>query len=287
MENCKYFIATIRLLVITVLVGACTAPGSQEFQLYSDAYDAQYTQGDKVLSALAKAERVMFERIATRKRASETFDPNDAAYYVNGVEPPITASIRATLKAVKDYNDAMAALANGERAAALSNRIATLTSSALGAVSATSVASQTPDNGLGTQALAAKTGGLLAALPFVKQAITIASREAFRRRLIHSYPLMEKLLKTLRDEGTPVMFRVLKQGRRERGMDARAGLTEAGQAALNEDRALLAGWVLLLDKTLVTLKAAKTAAENGSAINLANLNNAAIELRVLAAQVKQ
>lgn len=274
-----------KFVFLAVFLSSCTAAGFQEFQLYSQAYNAQYAQGDAVLTALGKAERVIFARRFAR-RADAHFRPDEAAFFVDGVEPPNTASIRTSLTVIKDYNDAMIALGNGESAQALTNRISTLSSNALGAVSATASAVKAPEIVAGAQALSAGLNFFLKELPFVNAVLTAASREAFRKQLIASFPVVEGMLLKIRNEGTPVMFLILRQGRRTRGSEDPTGLAPEAKIAVEQDRKMLAGWVLLLDKTLVSLRAARAAAENGTPLNLTNLSNAAIELRVMAEQIR-
>jgi len=259
-------IRTFGLLAAYCLVGAllnsCTASGYQEFQLYSTAYDEQYAYGDQVLTALGTIERKAFLR--SRSADDLSFHPEDAAYYISGVEPPITASIRGSLKALKDYNKALAALGNGESAEALTNRVSTLTSNVIGTIAASSGAT-----GTGAGIAAASTHYLGLALPFFRAAAGAASREAFRTQLIAAYPPMFSLLKTLRD-GTPEMFEML----------------DRNGKPIRENRELMSGWVLLLDQSIVALNAAKLAAESHTPVNLAGLSDAAIEMRVLAEKTK-
>jgi hypothetical protein len=276
------------LLLILPLVAGCTASGYQEFQLYSQAYDAQYMQGDAVLVALGRAERVLFTRRQARDETNQyRFDPDDAAFYVDTVEPPTTASIRTTLKSIKAYNDAMTSLANGDAAQVLTNKVATFVSDTAGAITATAIATSAPELVGGAKAFAAGLKSTLVAVPILKEAATVVSREEFRRQLVAAYPLVDKMLASIRDDGTPIMYLVLTQGRVTRGdVSSHSGISTANQASLDQEKRMLAGWVLLLDQTRVSLKAAKVAAETGSEIDLSNLSNAAVELRVVAEQVK-
>ena len=100
-------------LFLIILLGGC-ATGAAEFQLYIQGFDDQYEQGQIVLDRVARAERIVVRRRLARTSASG-FNPDDAAYYLDTGDPPITASIRASLKSLKDYNHALGALANGER----------------------------------------------------------------------------------------------------------------------------------------------------------------------------
>jgi len=277
----RYLTSISKLVFISILVTSCTAAGFQEFQIYSQAYDAQYVQADLVLQAVGSAEKSLRASIEPRSNPNGYFEPDYAAYYVDGVEPPQTAAIRASLKVIKSYNDAMIALASGENAKALSARISSLTvnvSTAITAVTSmgASVASTAPAAGLASTLLKQ-----LKYLPFVTEAAAVASRESFRRDLIKSAPTVRAMLTTLRDEGTPVMYELM---RRASGKSP----SKANPRGLPDPAAqkLLAGWVLLLDKTNLALKTAADAAETGSQINLDTLNQASVELAVLAEQIR-
>lgn len=269
--------------LVALSLTACSY-GAAEFQLYTKAFDEQYEHGQRVLDALARAERIVVRRqLASRSRNVE-FVPGDAAYYLDNVDPPVTASVRASLKSLKTYNEAVGALANGEAATALTNRIGTLTTNIVGAIAASRVAIAGPVGQVGATALVGNSGKILeSVLPILQPILTAASREAFREQLILAYPSMKGLLVTLREE-TPVMFALLNRSRRN--IDDRRISNEAA-AALQKDRELLAGWVLLLDQTLVTMETAVTAAmSNSSAGDLAALSDASIELKVLAEKIK-
>ena len=215
------------------------------------------------------------------------FNPNEAAYLVESVDPPITGSIRASFKALKSYNDALGALANGEAAAALTNRLGNLTSSVVGAIAATQVAVSGAGAVPGASQLVSEAGNALKlASPIVQQIATFAGRKVFRRQLIDTYPAMRNLLLALRN-GTPAMFFILERSRIEPGTETRTGLTPATQAELDRDRVQLAGWVVLMDKTLVTMEAAVAAAASDDFDSgLTGVADASIELRVLAEKIK-
>jgi hypothetical protein len=125
------------------------------------------------------------------------------------------------------------------------------------------------------------------AVPIVQRIATYASREAFRKQLIEAYPAMRALLLALR-EGTPAMFEIMKRSYVRRGsLDTPSGISQSDMALLEKDRQLLAGWVVLMDQSLVAMEAAVVTAMSGaSPRDLAALTAASVELQVLAAQVQ-
>jgi hypothetical protein len=275
------------VLLVAVALTGC-ARGVAEYQLYVQAFNLQYAQGDAILDSVAKAERIVVLRRMKRGPAIvRAFDPNNAAYLVDSIDPPITASIRASAKALKAYNDALGALASGEAATALTNRLGTLSSNLIGAAASAEAAISGAGVVPGASKLISETAGALQlAAPIVQQIATFASREVFRQQLIAIYPAMRNLLLALRN-GTPAMFFVLERSRAERGLPTPTGLSDANLATLERDRTQLAGWVVLMDKTLVAMQAAVDAAQSDSLDdNVTGLADTSVELRVLAEKVK-
>ena len=263
---------------------SCNAVAYREFQSYSDAFDAQYAQGDTVLQKVAVAEKQIWAKTAPLLNPKGTFNPDDAAYYLDNVEPPYTASLRATLKVIKSYNEAMIALASGENAKALSSRVSTLTRNVAAAVIATQVIGAgtslpTPLSAKGADRFAENLTDQLVLIPVVKGVASIASRESFRTRLVDSHGAIHNMLIELRNNGTPIMYEMLRE---KSGKVGSSRLPQPDQEA----QVPLAGWVMLLDKTDAALAAAVEAARNGSQFNLDTLSQASIELTILAEQVR-
>ncbi|HEU0223121.1 MAG TPA: hypothetical protein VFR34_13040 [Paracoccaceae bacterium] len=276
----------IRLLLVLLFVGGLggCAAGIPEFGLYTEAFEVQLAQGNAVLDRFAAAERRLRVRVLAAEQAeSPSFDPNDAALYVERTDPPIAAGIRQSLRLLHDYNLALAALASGETDRATVARFAGFATNL--------AATATTLQGLGAGAVAAPSlaaaGSRLAALvPAVGQLATLAGRAAFRRQFRETHATMRELLVTLRDF-TPAMFDVMLQSyRRPDIVLAGSGLTPESEARLAEDRAALAGWVILIDQTLVAMDEAALAIEQGSAISSAGLLQASTDLRVLAERVR-
>ena len=110
--------ARVIALISIALYGCGTNRGVAEFHLYVQAFNPQYDQADVILNTVGQAERTVVLR-QIRKSGIPDFNPDQAAYFVENVDPPITGLMRASLKTLKSYNDAVEALANGAAAEAL------------------------------------------------------------------------------------------------------------------------------------------------------------------------
>ena len=68
------------------------------------------------------------------------------------------------------------------------------------------------------------------------------------------------------------MFDVMRRSYVQRGLlGGTDGIAEEDLGRLDADRELLAGWVILLDRTLLAMDAAKAAAESGSRVDVETL----------------
>jgi hypothetical protein len=277
--------AALAAVIFAVLAG-CSF-GVAQYQLYSSAFDLQFDQGEQVLNRLAAAERTVVRRSLYPKSRIADFNPDDAPYYVDAGDPPITGSIRQSLAGLKAYNDALAALSNGETSDAIVNRVGTIIGNLNGALGSLGAATGLPTLAGGAALNETVSGAIVEVLPVFKTIAGFAARESFRRQLIETYPKMEELLRGLRD-GTPVMFEVIKRSYVTTGsLEGIEGISVDKQALLEKDRQLLAGWVILMDKSLEAMKAAALAAMRGaSTTDLATMAEASIELRVLAEQLQ-
>lgn len=275
----RLFGACLVVALASLLQGCGSSKGVAEFQLYTQSFNLQFEQGDTFLNTLAVAERKI-GLFRAKARPARKFEPSDAAYFVESVDPPLTASLRASLKTLKAYNEALGALANGEAAAALSNRISTLAGNLVAAAVATQGAVGAAAAFPGADVMISKaTQALNVAGPIVTAVATRAARESFRQQLIETYPSMEALLEALRD-GSPAMFTVI--------YVSRTLGTNTGGQALEKDRELLAGWVVLMDKTLVAMRIAYEAAKNQNfESESTGLLEASIELKGVAEQIKK
>ena len=273
-------------LVLLLLggLGAGCAQGVPQYNVYVLAFNAQYEQGDSVLDIVGQAERA----VGSRQLNPAVFDPDNSAYYLDTVDPPITASFRASLKSLKTYNEALVGLTNGEAANVLAARLSVLANTTAAGVSAGSVALGGPAAVVGAEGIViATTSALKIAEPIFKSAATAASREAFRQELIRAYPEMRMLLVELRKATAP-MYQIMRRSLVVRGSDETdTGRSPDAERVLANKRQLLAGWVLLMDKSLLALDQAVAAAKSSdSAARVAGLTDASIELKVFAEQMK-
>ena len=277
-------------LFLCLFVGACgSSKGVREFQLYTQAFDYQVEAGNTVLDSVARAERIVALRRIKRRGEFSEFRPEEAAYWVDTVQPPITDSIRSSISSLKTYNNTLSALANGEKAEALANKLGQLSSDLISAGASITIAVGGPTVVTGSNALLKQLlDEINVLLPAIKLVAVRAGREAFRKLLIETYPTMREFQKSLRDS-TPVMFELLKRGRATRGsFEPNAIASTADAENLRRERELLAGWVLLMDKSLIAMETAYLAAKSDALLlqDVSAVGEAAIELRVTAEQIK-
>ncbi|MEL6235086.1 MAG: hypothetical protein AAFR46_11820 [Pseudomonadota bacterium] len=274
--------ARLMVLLATGLAG-CTA-GTAEFALYDAAYDAQHAESTRVLDRLGDAETTLRARLSEAEDGIAPFDPDRAPQILGlgDVDPPLTASLRHSLDALKSYNDALSGLATGAAAEALALRLQTAsTALSEAAQSVLGVA------GVGVAGVGAPGAGLqaslAAALPALQQIATITDRARFRRDLVAAYPAMRDLLEALRGS-TPAMFDVMKRSHVVPGLleDDVEGVPITDLPKVEADRKLLAGWVLLLDATLDAMDAAVAAADSRDAVDMTALVAGAAEVKALA-----
>ena len=273
----------LALLLFGCIAAGC-AQGVPEYNTYIVAFNAQYEQGDAVLDIVGQAER----KVGGQLLNPAVFDPDKAAYYLDISDPPITASFRASLRSLKIYNEALIGLTNGEAANVLTARISLLATNTAAGVAAGSVALGGPAAAVGAEGVvAATTGALKVAEPIFRTAATAASRESFRQELIRAYPEMRMLLVELRKATAP-MYQVMRRSVVVVGsIDTDTGISVDGERALANKRQLLAGWVLLMDKSLVALDQAVAAAKSSDTpARISGLTDASIELKVFAEQMK-
>lgn len=258
------------MALILVLTG-CQAGGS-EFELYRQSYALQFTEGERVVERLGSAERKLWRKAA--RPSPRSFDPGEARYYVDVGDPPLAGSVRASLVALREYNDLLADLANGNAG----TRLVTGVGSILGNLNVARLQLSSAELGPAHVTAAAQ---ILS--PPVLTVINLLARKAaensFGAQLGAAYPHMRRILEGLK-EITPTMQQIMVAS----DADARGNLTTPQQA--EADRKMLASWVILIDSTLAAMDAAHNAVQQKSAISLTALTDASIEVRVLAEQIR-
>ncbi len=267
------------------LSGCGSTQGAVEFQIYTAAFELQLEAGNHVLDSVARAERIIAMRRINRRGSIPDFRPEEAAYWVDTAPPPVTESIRSSLKILKSYNDALGGLANGESAKALAARQGKL----LTDIASTGVfIASIPSGTTAIPSSAALISGIDANVKALTKIFEVIAtgygRENFRKQLIDAAPKMRSFIEELR-ASTPIMFELMEQARYDEGDTS---LSATNRAELERERKLLAGWVLLMDKTLFAMDLAIEAAsaEQSSVFSSTAMSDAAIELKVVAEQVK-
>lgn len=262
--------ATVFLLLVAI--EGC-ATGVAEFQYYNQAFEVQHVEASRVLDRLASAERTLAQRQIGKDRSMETFDPNQASNYLSVGDPPLTRAIRASLDSVRSYNGVLIGLATGETAAQLSSRIGTTTASISSAAVALNLVQTT------IPALAA----VERLLPIFTELKTVSDRAEMRHQILIAYPDIREFLVTLRD-GTEEIYAVFRRSYVQRGsLSGVDGIPMSDLTQLEDDRQMLAAWVLLLDETLVAMDlAAKAAADGSSNVDLNALSAASMKVQALA-----
>lgn len=270
-----------KLLLLVGFLSACSV-GSAEFQTYRQAFETQYVEGEKVMDHVGSAERKLVQQRFKQSRGVRTFNPNEARYYLKVGDPPLTGAIRASLKALKDYNDALSGLATGQTAAAVRTELISANSSLKTSLTALGGAAGVDEAFAGT--LSSVIGKVIPILEVVERA---QNRAVFRKQLVAAHPDMKALMLELR-QGTGAMFDVVKLGHTTRGsLGGTDGINADNLKRLEEFRGLLAGWVILIDQSILAMDQAVFAvATQSNAPNLTSLIEASVEIKVLAEAIK-
>lgn len=270
------------------MLGACSN-GIEEFRYFSAAYKAQTESGEAALDRLAVSERklwaVTFDARRVDRDSGSTvipaFDPDDSPYLVAVGDPPLTASIRSSLRSVLHFNQAMTGLATGEAATVLTARMSAASVSVASAAGSLSTAAGIPQGAAlapGVQAVVSAVG------PLFEQLAQAEDRARFRTLLIDTYPQVKELIGKLR-AGTVEMFEVHKEAYKEPGsLSGVDGVPEEKLPELEKERLRLAAWVVLLDKSLVAMDEAILAISDDS-VTPASLVAVSQELSRLAESV--
>ena len=229
------------LLVFAFLV-SCSLVPPPEFTLYQATYEKADEATDELLDIYAGHER----RAQTVSDA--TFDPDHASLIAPGAEPPLTSLYRRGFDAIAAYNTILARYAAGESILILEKDFAALS--------------------LNLDRLGAVAGGLEAlGKPIVESAQTLAGlalarsdAEEFRESVKRNGPAVRNFLLLVRSD-TRSMYSDARIAL-VRGVATPEGAQKAA-SELSSFREMLAGWVLLIDETIVNLQALENAVETG------------------------
>ena len=269
-------------LILAMGVLSACAFGAAEFATYRQAFEAQYVEGEKVLDEVARAERTLVDQQFSRQSGVRAFDPDEAKYYVKVGDPPLTGAIRASLTALKDYNDALSGLATGEAAAAVRGELSSANTALKSSLTALGGAT-----GVDTAFVGTLSGGIGKAITILEVIERAQNRIDFREQLVAAHPDMKALLQTLR-AGTPAMFDVVQLSRTTLGgLGGSDGVSGDNLVRLEEFRTLMAGWVILIDQSILAMDQAVVAVATQSGNpDLTALIDASVELEILAGAIK-
>tara|TARA_R110000850_G_scaffold200600_2_gene326699 strand:- start:1647 stop:2375 length:729 start_codon:yes stop_codon:yes gene_type:complete len=207
-----------------------------------------------ILDRFAVAERKVF--LETNQRSTE-FDPDNARYYVDDIDPPVAASLRQSFAITNAYTEALGALASGESAKQISEKITEI--GTLATTAGVSVAGVTGSPQIVQAATAATkiVDPLKAMEELVEYAFTIRTRKEFRDRLLQDYKTVDDTLIKM-SEITGPSFELMKWSKYLSSDMSTSGITKA---ELSELRSLMANWVVLIEKSRAALEGAKIAVE--------------------------
>lgn len=271
--------ARLFLTVIVLSMSGCAGviPGfdrsdpatARAFLHYQEALRAQHEAGSRVLDRLAGAESRL---LSLEAEPAAGFDPNAAAATLGVGDPPRTAAMRRALESLRAYNQSLVAVARGAPEAALVSG-----TDLIGAL----LPAETGNAGEAFARLNAATRRLWPVLGLMRRS---DDRDRLQAALTGAAPRIQDLLRAIR-AATPAIYAVLYAAEVEPGnLENADGIPPAGHARLKEDRRMLAGWVLLIDQSMVAVEVAAVAAPAGGRADAA-LIGAAIRLRALAEAV--
>lgn len=268
-----YGFRTLAFATFLFLSGCAT--GIHEFEAYSTAYNLQHNEAQQVLNKLAKDERKIWE-LENDSARTPRFFANNAAYYVEAGDPPLTGSIRETLDGVLRFNQALVALGNGSRSEVVSDQIVGAVTN-LGQASVgfsgvlSSVSGAGALNAFGP-AITNVSNKLNPLVPVLQSGLTISARSEMREILVSSYPTLRKILIELRPTAEAIYNVYLAENLS----------SDTPRSEQIRDRQLIAGWVLLIDETIKAMDVAIVAVQNPrSSVGVAQLGEATTRLRIL------
>jgi hypothetical protein len=275
----------VTLMVVAVLVGCVSGRGIQQFSLYRTAFDKANVTANAILDQLALRERQLF---LSRHPAnvSVTFNPNDASYYVDSVDPPGTGAFRRSLVTVKTYNDLLYGLASGQTAEALTAQLGELQVNVGKAI--TEIGGTAGAAGQAAVVNAALSSAFSALQPIIQRGLAYRSRAAMRVYLLESYEPIRNILLEIR-LGTQDIFPLLADPVLKRSFVTGSPLTAEEAAKIDIYRKLLADWVILIDGTITALDQVHVAmsASRTVASTIAGLNTISLDLAATAEESRK
>ena len=232
------------------LIGA-PGRGTADIPHYRAAMRAQHLAGIKVLDRLAWAESRLLAKAGGN--APDGFDPNRAAAVLGVGDPPRTAVLRQALETVTAFNALLIGDGGSDGAVPIWPASASV-------------------------AEGAAMERISAALHHIAPVLRRTSQDG----VAGATPKIRELLLALR-AATPAIYEILHVAEVVPGnLEDPDGIPAEGRTRLAADRKSLAGWVLLIDQTLVTVELAAITRRSGDPADRAALIAAAIRLNTLA-----
>ncbi len=268
----------LSLLAACTLILGCASKSSSQFLVYQQAFQEADSVAQSLFDRMAVSEKALIRKQQEKENLSNiSFKINKVNHYLTDSQPPITESFRQSFKTVNSYSMLLAALASGESAERLTQRIMSYTNIAsILSQSAIIDASKIPQ--VDTVSLS-NASQLLK--PLIEFAYNQKTQQMFEDRLLQDYATMDELFTKLRNS-TPQMFDVMKSHHRQAAK--MAGGHRPNDEVFEEIkdlRRLIATFVLLIEQAQQALAQTKQAIENDETHSVETLITRAQNLQLV------
>ncbi|MGR5239062.1 hypothetical protein [Vibrio alfacsensis] len=268
------------LCIITLLNVGCTKNSINEYAQYHHSFTQYHELSELILDRLAVSERMNFaEENAYKVRSiykntpeyridplgmqqaelnNIVFSEADIRYYIDVIDPPVTHQLRTSIEIIYRYNEALAALINGDTAEVLANKVSELGAAAVKAststVSIVGLPASSPILPMVSE-LGHISSQLAAFEPLIELAFRQKSKKVFREELLSKYDVISAALDQL-SHTIPSIFFVVKTSYLDM-LDKKVRTPEETLRDLKAYRQLLANWSLLLNQSKEALALTK------------------------------
>jgi hypothetical protein len=266
------------ILLVTLAAGCTTQAGLAEFQAYKRTFDEGSAVSTALIDKLAASERAVMKFARASRDLNKEFKPEDAAYYVEGADPPLAAVYRKAIRSINAYNELLLAYVTGAAGKQLHAQVQLLASELVAFASVTPASS------------AAFPGLANVASRIVEFAAVQRSRAAFQAEFRRTSPLVVELIDEMRAK-TPTVFKNLTYFTAAKYEDVvdqiEPGNPEQLHQEFEQSRVLLSGWVLLLERQKLALLQTQRAVDNPTlGVVLSGATESIAELRITVNDVR-
>lgn len=236
----------VRFLLIpaVALLAACADPPPPEFAVYTASFDKSREAARAIVGVFEPVER------AIRAPSPEAFDPDTAAYLVEGAPVGASAQIIRGFDAVADYNEILSTYAAGASIDAIRPQLTELAANAR--LLALTVAGPAAGPAAGSAAGGVADAALQGVVAVGGALLAVSDRREFADVVTRRSGLIDRFLEEVR-AATPVMYEIARARVNERKFALLTAGRDAEIAALDETleqfRRALAVWVLTIDQT--------------------------------------